>query len=102
MRAYRDNLAGEGLTFWRAFKVRLLISLIACTCYVATWQVVYYKFAPDFMEKYAGYTLERAQQSGPSAVELAEKTGEMAEFKEMYRNPLLLSRKRRFPAPAPA
>ena len=125
VRAYRDNVAGEGLTFWRAFKVGLLITLIACACYVATWQVVYYKFAPDFMDKYAAYTLEKAQQSGASAAELAEKTREMAEFREMYRNPLvniaftfleplpvgllftlvtagLLSRKRRSPAPAPA
>jgi hypothetical protein len=89
VKAYRDNLAGDGLTFGRAFKVGLLITLIASACYVATWQVVYYKFAPDFMDKYAAYTLEAAQQSGASAAEIAEKTRKMAEFREMYRNPLV-------------
>ena len=89
VKSYRDNVAREGLTFGRAFTVGLQITLIATVCYVATWQLVYHKLAPDYMDKYATYALEKAQRSGATSAELAEKTREMAEFREMYRNPLV-------------
>ncbi|HLS47895.1 MAG TPA: DUF4199 domain-containing protein [Gemmatimonadales bacterium] len=89
VKAYRDSVAPEGLSFGRAFKVGLLITLVATVCYVASWQVIYYGFAPDFMDQYAAYSLEEARQAGASGAELAEKAAKMEEFKEMYRNPLV-------------
>ena len=47
VQSYRDNVAGGSVTFGRAFKVGLLISLVIMACYVATWQVMYYNFMPD-------------------------------------------------------
>src|SRR5687768_10243722 len=67
VRSYRDNLAPERLTFGRAFLVGLGITLIGTACYVATWQLVKDRMAPDYMDKYAAYTLEKAQASGASA-----------------------------------
>src|SRR5688572_30067526 len=84
VKAYRDSVAPDGLTFGRAFMVGLLITLIATACYVATWQLVQDRLAPDYMDKYATYTLDKARQSGASAAEIAEKAKEMAEFREMY------------------
>lgn len=89
VRSYRDNVAGGSVTFGRAFKVGLLITAVATVCYVATWQVVYYKFAPDFVEKYAAYSVEKAKQSGATDEQIAEKAKRMAEFKELYKNPLV-------------
>ena len=89
VKAYRDSIAPDSLTFGRAFLAGLLITLIATACYVATWQLVQDRLAPDYMDKYATYTLEKAQQSGASAAEIAEKARKMAEFREMYRNPLM-------------
>jgi hypothetical protein len=89
VRAYRDNVAGGELGFGRALKVGLLITAVASVCYVATWQLIYYKLAPDFGEKYAAHQIETARQAGASAAELARKRDEMAEFQEMYRNPLV-------------
>ena len=71
VRSYRDTVAGGHVGFGRALAVGLLITLVATSCYVATWQVVYYGFMPDFMEKYAAYALERARAAGASAEELA-------------------------------
>jgi hypothetical protein len=88
VKSYRDNVAGGTIRFGRAFKVGLLITLIACICYVATWQLIYYQLAPDFGDKYAAYAVEKARQSGASEAELAKRTQEMAAFREMYRNPL--------------
>ena len=125
VRSYRDNVAGGAIAFGRAFKVGALISLVATVCYVATWEVVYYNFAPDFGEKYAAHAIEKARASGASEADIAAQTKKMADFQRMYRNPVVniaitmleplpvalvftlvtagvLSRKRRSASPAPA
>jgi hypothetical protein len=52
VRSYRDNVTGGTVGFGRAFAVGALIGGIASLCYVATWEVYYFKVAPDFMAKY--------------------------------------------------
>jgi hypothetical protein len=56
---------------------------------VTTWEVIYYWFAPDFAEKYGAYMLEKARAAGATPQELAAKRVEIAEFGEMYKNPLI-------------
>lgn len=89
VRSYRDNVAGGSVSFGRALAVGLLITFIASACYVATWQVIYFKLAPDFSEKYAAYAVEKARKSGATDAQLAAQKKEMAEFTEMYKNPLV-------------
>ena len=89
VRSYRDNVAGGSVTFGRAFLVGLMIMLVASVCYVATWQVVYYKLAPDFVDKYAAYAVDKAKKSGATEAQIAAQTKEMKEFTEMYKNPLV-------------
>jgi hypothetical protein len=89
VRSYRDNVANGTVTFGRAFKVGLLITAVGVACYVITWQVIYYRFAPDFLEKYAAYAMEQTKKSGASEAEMAVKQKEMADFMEMYKNPLV-------------
>ena len=88
VKSYRDNVAGGTVSFGRAFKVGILITFIASSCYVATWQLVYYKLAPDFGDKYAAYAMEKAKKSGATEAQLAAQAKEMQEFTEMYKNPL--------------
>ena len=89
VKSYRDNVAGGHVTFGQAFKVGLLITLVATACYVVTWQVLYYGFMPDFLDKYTAYALEQARQSGANEAQLARQTKEMADFIKMYKNPLV-------------
>ena len=89
VQSYRDNVAGGTVTFGRAFKVGLLISLVITACYVATWQVLYYGFMPDFIDKYTAYALEQARQAGASAEAMAAQAKQMQDFGEMYKNPLV-------------
>ena len=89
VRSYRDNVAGGSVTFGRAFLVGLMITFVASACYVATWQVIYYKVAPDFGEKYAAYAVEKAKKSGATDAQIALQKKEMAEFVEMYKKPLV-------------
>jgi len=89
VRSYRENVAGGSVTFGRAFIVGLMITAVASVCYVATWELVYYKLAPDFTDKYAAYSVEKVKKSGATDAQIAAKTKEMTEFKEMYKNPLV-------------
>ena len=89
VKSYRDNVVGGRVTFGRAFTVGLMITAVASVCYVATWQLVYYRLAPDFLDKYTAYAVEKARKSGATEAQVAEQAKDMAEFKEMYRNPLL-------------
>ena len=81
VRSYRDNVAGGSVKFGRAFLVGIAITGIATACYVATWEVVYYKFMPDFMDKYAAYEIAnrikssvRSQESTHPSVRAAKCT----------------------------
>lgn len=89
IRSYRDTVLDGTIGFGRAFQVGILITLISCVCYVATWQVVHYKMAPDFVEKYTAHVLERAKASGATEQQLAAQRAQMAKFVELYKNPLV-------------
>lgn len=87
IRSYRDNVVGGAIGFGRAFGVGILIMLVASACYVAAWEVIYYKVVPDFGEKYAAHMLDQARAEGATEAELAAKTAELRRFAELYRNP---------------
>ncbi len=89
VRSYRENVSGGRLTFGRGFAVGILISLISCIFYVATWEIVYFKFMPDFADKYTAHMVERAKASGASPEKIEQKVREAKQFKEMYNNPVI-------------
>ena len=89
IRAYRDNVGNGQITFARAFAVGICITLISSLCYVATWEVLYYNFFPDFMDKYAAYTVDKLKASGASSAAILAQVQQMKKYKEMYDNPLL-------------
>jgi uncharacterized protein DUF4199 len=89
VRSYRDNVAGGTVRFGRAFAIGTLIAVVASVCYVATWQVIYYKLVPDFMEKYQARMIEQARASGASDEALAQKRAEAEKFVAMYDNPAI-------------
>jgi hypothetical protein len=89
VRQYRDQVGGGVISFGRALAVGLAITLVACLCYVVMWQIVYYNFIPDYLDKYAEYTIEKEKAAGATAAQLEASRQEMREFKEMYQNPLI-------------
>jgi hypothetical protein len=89
IRSYREHVGGGVLTFGRGVTVGLLITLIGCVGYVATWQVIYFKLAPDFLDKFSAYTIEKARASGASQASIDESVRQMKAFKEMYDKPLV-------------
>ena len=89
IRSYRDNVGGGSVGFGRAFAVGALIAAIASVCYVATWEVIFYKFEPDFMDKYTAHAIERVKASGASQAVVEQRTAELNRQAELYKNPLV-------------
>ena len=87
---YRDKYNHGVISFGKAFKMGLLITLVAATMYVTVWLVDYYFFVPDFIDKYTTCVLNDAKRDGATAAQLTQKTSEMASFAEMYKNPLFV------------
>lgn len=89
VRSYRDNVGKGTIRFGRALVVGSLIGLIASACYVATWEVMYFKFMPDFMTRYSAHELDKARAEGATEAALAEKKAELDKFEKMYQNPAI-------------
>ena len=88
IRSYRDNNGGT-ISFGRAFSVGILITLISCVFYVASWEVIYFKIMPDFADKYAAHAISDMRAKGATDAAIAAKKVEMEKMKTMLNNPLL-------------
>ncbi|HUQ20836.1 MAG TPA: DUF4199 domain-containing protein [Gemmatimonadaceae bacterium] len=88
VRSYRDTIGGGTVRFGRALAIGVLIAAVSSLCYVATWEVMYYKFMPDFMDKYSAHEVTKARASGASEEQIATRKAEMDKFAVMYQNPL--------------
>ena len=91
IRSYRENVGGGAITFGRAFAVGILIAVISSVCYVIAWEILYFNFMPDFMDKYAAHVIEKARAAGESAQAIQAKQQEMQQFKELYNHNLLVN-----------
>jgi hypothetical protein len=89
IRSYRDNVCGGQISFSKAFAVGIGITVISCVCYVGTWEILYFNFLPDFMDKYGAHMIEKAKASGASAAAIRIQVEQAKKFKEMYDNPLI-------------
>jgi hypothetical protein len=89
IRSYRENVGGGKITFGRAFAVGILITLISCICYVVAWEILYFNFMPDFLEKYSAYMVEKMRASGANQQAINATIQQMNDLKRMYANPLV-------------
>ena len=89
VRSYRDNVAGGSVGFGRALVVGALIGLVASLCYVATWEVIFFKLDTGFTEKYQAQVMREARADGATAAELTAKQAELDRFAVMYSNPAI-------------
>jgi hypothetical protein len=89
IRSYRNNVGSGKISFGRAFSVGISITMVTCVFYVATWEVMYFLFMPDFMEKYSAYMIQRERAAGASEAKIQAKTLELEKSTEAYKNPLV-------------
>jgi len=88
IRSYREN-AGGTITFGRGFSVGILITLVSCVFYVASWEFIYFNIMPDFADKYAAHAISDMREKGATDAAIAAKKVEMEKMKTMLDNPLL-------------
>ena len=88
VRSYRDNVLRGTIGFGRAFTVGILIAAIGSVCYVATWEILYYKFMPDFYTKYGQAAVDQARKSGKSESEIAKTQASMDDMAKNAKNPV--------------
>ena len=87
---YRDNVAGGSISFWKAFQVAGLITLIASACYVATWEVMYFGgFADGYFEKYSEQVVAKAKAEGKPQAEIDKEVADLKVWAERYKNPAI-------------
>jgi hypothetical protein len=84
----RDKYNGGFISFGKALKIGLLITLVASTIYVVVWMIDYYYFIPDFFDKYAAHILTKMKASGASAAEMQKQAAAIQGYRQMYQNPL--------------
>ena len=90
IRNYRNKQLNGVISLGRAFKTGAWIAFLGSSIYVVVWLFYYYLFVPDFIDKYTLHVLAAATRNGATAAELAAKTQEMEQFKEMYKSPLFV------------
>ena len=88
IRNYRDKYNGGVISFGKAFRIGLMMSLIASTIYVAAWLINYYFFNPDFFERYSAQEIASLKASGASQTKIDEETADMANMVKNLKNPL--------------
>jgi len=89
IRSYRDNTLGGQISFGRAFSCGILITLITCIFYVATWEVVYFKFMPHFMDSYWAAQIHKIQSAGLDPATTAAQIAAIQHSQQLYQNPLV-------------
>ena len=88
IRTYRDSIGNGYITFGRAFKVGIPITLISCLIYTVTWEILYFTILSDFGDKYSQYLIEKARAAGASPEEIAYEVARSEHFKAILQNPL--------------
>ena len=89
VRAYRDKVGGGTVRFGRGLAVGVRIGAVASLCYVATWEMLYFTVASDYMVKYQAHMLDQARANGESDDAIAQKKVEMEKFAMLYENPAI-------------
>jgi hypothetical protein len=89
IRSYRDNALAGRISFGRAFACGILITLITIVCYVATWEILYFKFIPHFMDSYFAAQIHKVQSSGLDPATTAAKVAVIQHSQQLYQNPFV-------------
>jgi hypothetical protein len=54
-----------------------------------TWEILYFNFLPEFMDKYSAHIVEKMKASGASAAAIQVQLQQMKKLRELYDNPLI-------------
>ena len=101
IRSYRETIGNGQISFLRALSVGLLIMAIAAICYVATWEIIYFNFIPDYVEKYSAHAIERMHASGKPPDQIQQEIQSMRSMMQLYHDNILFNLAITFSEPLP-
>lgn len=87
IKRYRDQDLDGVISFGKAVKIGILISLIASFMYAITWEIYYAVAGEGFIEEYTQYHLDKLKREGASEAAVKEEQTKMAAFNQYYQNP---------------
>lgn len=87
---YRDKYNEGLISFGKAFRIGLGITLIGATAYVILWCIDFYCFIPDFMDKYAATLIKEARNSGLTGAALDKRIAGINQIRALYKNPVMV------------
>jgi Protein of unknown function (DUF4199) len=91
IRSYRDDALGGVISFGKAFQAGILITVIACVCYVGTWEILFFKGPNDFGVKFSAKMIEKAKEPSATQQQTDAKIAQMKKFMALYQNPFINS-----------
>jgi hypothetical protein len=91
IKLFRDKHNGGVVSFGKAFRIGLYISLISSTIYVVVWALEYNFIFPNFMDSYSAVTMAKAKASGASPEEMAAQLEQIARYRDMYKSPVFFT-----------
>ena len=89
IKSYRDKQSNGVISFGKAFKVGIMISLIAAIMYGLAWEITYNTMTTDFLKRMTDSYYEKMKADGASAEELQKAQEKWATFSEWYKNPVV-------------
>jgi hypothetical protein len=89
VRSYRDNTLQGQITFPRALLCGALISAITCLCYVVSWEVLYFRFLPHFMDPYFAAQVTQVRQAHLDPATTGARIAAIQHSQALYQNPLV-------------
>src|ERR1700741_4564989 len=89
-RNYRNKQLDGVISFGKALKSGIIITLIASTLYVIAWLFYYSLFVPDFIDKFIPHVLKETARKGATPAELADTAKQMEQYREMYKSPFFV------------
>jgi hypothetical protein len=101
IRSYRETIGNGQISFLRALSVGLLIMTIASICYVVTWEIIYFNFMPDYLEKYAAHAMEQMRASGKPPEQIEREVENMRSMMQLYHDNIFFNLAITFSEPLP-
>jgi hypothetical protein len=91
VRTYRDEHLDGTITFGKALKTGIYITLIASAFYIVGWLLYYHLGSgKEMMDAYLDSQIAAIQNSGQSAEGIQQEIDRMNGFMEMYKNPVVM------------
>lgn len=86
--SYKNNVGSGYISFGRAFKIGLWVTVISSLFYTLTWLVIYYNTEPNIMDQYYIHSVEKMKASAATEAQLAEAAKNREWGMKIFQNPV--------------